>query len=104
MAQAAQRISKTSEIIHILRGNGDELATMTRWLARKEIKAEWKRMGRQITYVDTITFWVLFGIRLLGPCQSSADLPSIIGVGVVECSYIHRISDTLFELRYGQPD
>jgi hypothetical protein len=53
MAQAAQSISKTSEIIHILRGNGDELATMTRWLARKEIKAEWKRMGRQITYVDS---------------------------------------------------
>jgi hypothetical protein len=52
MAQAAQSISKTSKIIHILRGHGDELATMTRWLARKEIKAEWKRMGRQISLVD----------------------------------------------------
>jgi hypothetical protein len=28
------------------------LATMVRWLARKEIKAEWKRLGRQITHVD----------------------------------------------------
>jgi acyl-CoA synthetase (AMP-forming)/AMP-acid ligase II len=28
------------------------LATLVRHLARKEIKAEWKRQGRQITYAD----------------------------------------------------
>jgi hypothetical protein len=30
------------------------LATMVRHLARKKIKAEWRRMGRQITLVDSV--------------------------------------------------
>ena len=50
MAQATQSIQPTSKSRN--RPAEAELATTVRWLARKEIKAQWARMGRQITLVD----------------------------------------------------
>jgi hypothetical protein len=53
MARAPRSISKTSKIIHILRKDRAKAEVLlTRHLARKEIKAQWKRMGKQITAVD----------------------------------------------------
>jgi hypothetical protein len=46
MAQAAPKQ------LRLIRKPAAILASTVRWLARKEIKAQWKRIGRQITYVD----------------------------------------------------
>jgi hypothetical protein len=57
MARATKSISKTSGIIHLLRKDRAKAEVLlTRRLARKEIKAQWKRMGKQITAVDETAF------------------------------------------------
>jgi hypothetical protein len=60
MAQATTNIPKPKQL-RLLRNKPKDrveaevlLATLTRHLARREIKAEWRRMGRQITPVDAV--------------------------------------------------
>ena len=52
MTEATPSIQPTSKSRN--RTADAELATTVRWLARREIKAHWTRLGRQITLVDAM--------------------------------------------------
>jgi hypothetical protein len=55
MAEATQSIQPTSRIIHLGRKDVAKAEVLlARHLGRKEIKAQWTRMGRQITAVDAV--------------------------------------------------